>query len=54
MAVLKSLDMRTMKDLVVKYEDDLRKSKHYSDKILLQLKSKLAGMGLSFGMRELD
>ena len=45
MAVLKSLDMRTMKDLVVKYEDDLRKSKHYSDKILLQLKSKLAGMG---------
>ena len=54
MAVLKSLDMRIMKDLVVKYEDDLRKSKHYSDKILLQLKSKLAGMGLTFGMREVD
>lgn len=54
MAVLKSLDMRTMKDLVVKYEDDLRKSKHYSDKILLQLKSRLAGMGLSFGMRDLE
>ena len=54
MAVLKSLDMRTMKDLVVKYEDDLRKSKHYSDKILLQLKSKLAGMGLTFGMRDLE
>jgi DNA-directed RNA polymerase subunit alpha len=54
MAVLKSLDMRTMKDLVVKYEDDLRKSKHYSDKILLQLKSKLAGMGLAFGMRDIE
>lgn len=54
MAVLKSLDMRTMKDLVVKYEDDLRKSKHYSDKILLQLKSKLAGMGLTFGMRDIE
>ncbi len=52
MAVLKSLDMRYMKDLVVKYEEDLRKSKHYSDKVLLQLKSKLAGLGLSFGMRD--
>jgi DNA-directed RNA polymerase subunit alpha len=54
MAVLKSLDMRTMKDLVIKYEDDLRKSKHYSDKILLQLKSKLASMGLTFGMRDIE
>jgi len=52
MAVLKSLDMRTMKDLVGKYEEDLRKSKHYSDKVLLQLKSKLAGLGLAFGMKE--
>lgn len=54
MAVMKSLDMRYIKDLVVKYEDDLRKSKHYSDKILLQLKSKLASLGLSFGMREIE
>ncbi|MCS6972478.1 MAG: DNA-directed RNA polymerase subunit alpha, partial [Leptospiraceae bacterium] len=52
LAVLRSLDMRTVKDLVTKYEDDLRKSKHYSDKVLLQLKSKLANMNLSFGMRE--
>lgn len=52
MAVLKSLDMRYMKDLVAKYEEDLRKSKHYSDKVLLQLKSKLAGLGLTFGMRD--
>ena len=52
-AVLKSLDMRQIKDLVVKYEEDLRKSKHYSDKVLLILKSKLAEMGLSFGMRDI-
>jgi DNA-directed RNA polymerase subunit alpha len=51
-AVLRSLDMRNVKDIVTRYEDDLRKSKHYSDKVLLQLKSKLANMNLSFGMRE--
>lgn len=52
-SVLRSLDMRTVKDIVVKYEEDLRKSKHYSDKVLLQIKSKLAEMGLTFGMRDL-
>lgn len=52
-AVVRSLDMRTLKDLVSKFEDDLRKSKHYSDKVLLQLKSKIANLGLSFGMREI-
>jgi len=53
MAVMKSLDMRYMKDLVSKYEEDLRKSKHYSDKVLLQLKSKLASLQLTFGMRDI-
>jgi len=53
MAVLKSLDMRNMKELVVKHEEDLRKSKHYSDKVMLQLKSKLTTLGLTFGMRDL-
>ncbi len=51
-AVLRSLAMRNVKDLVTRYEDDLRKSKHYSDKVLLQLKSKLANMNLAFGMRD--
>jgi DNA-directed RNA polymerase subunit alpha len=51
-AVLRSLDMRNVKDIVTRYEDDLRKSKHYSDKVLLQLKSKLANMNLAFGMRD--
>lgn len=51
-AVVRSLDMRIVKDLVTKYEEDLRKSKHYSDKVLLQLKSQLADIGLSFGMRD--
>ncbi len=53
MAVVKSLDMKTVRDLVSKYGDDLRKSKHYSDKVLLELKSQVATMGLSFGMRDL-
>ena len=53
MAVVKSLDMKTVRDLVSKYGDDLRKSKHYSDKVLLELKSQIVEMGLSFGMREL-
>ena len=53
MAVMKSLDMKIVRDLVSRYEDDLRKSKHYSDKVLLELKSQITEMGLSFGMREL-
>ena len=53
LAVLRSLDMKTIGDLVSKYEEDLRKSKHYSDRVLLQLKSKLSKYGLSFGMRDL-
>ncbi|MCB1145436.1 MAG: DNA-directed RNA polymerase subunit alpha [Leptospiraceae bacterium] len=51
-AVLRSLDLRLVRDLVSKYEEDLRKSKHYSDKVLLQLKSKLGNLNLAFGMRE--
>eukprot|EP00494_Astrolonche_serrata_P001205 UN01211 len=51
-AVIRSLDIKLVKDLVTKYEEDLRKSKHYSDKVLLQLKSELAKLGLSFGMRD--
>ncbi|RME89169.1 MAG: DNA-directed RNA polymerase subunit alpha [Candidatus Hydrogenedentota bacterium] len=53
LAVVRSLDMRTVGDLASKYEEDLRKSKHYSDKVLLQLKSKLAELGLSFGMKDI-
>lgn len=51
--VLRSLDLRYVKDLVSRYEEDLRKSKHYSDKVLLQLKSKLGNLNLSFGMRDI-
>jgi len=51
-AVLKSLDMRFVKDVVSRYEEDLRKSKHYSDKVLLQVKSKLSNLGLMFGMKD--
>lgn len=51
-AVIRSLDMRTVRDLVSHYEEDLRKSKHYSDKVLLQLKSKLNQLNLTFGMKD--
>ena len=54
MAVVKSLDMKLVCDLVSKYEEDLRKSKHYSDQVLLDFKSQITKMGLSFGMRELN
>ena len=54
LAVLKSLDMKIVKDMVSKYEDDLRKSKHYSDKVILELKSEVSKLGLAFGMRELE
>ena len=40
--------------MVSKYEDDLRKSKHYSDKVILELKSEVTKLGLAFGMRELE
>ncbi len=53
-AVLKSIDVKTVGDLICCYEEDLRKSKSYSDKVLLQLKNKLAEKQLSFGIQDID
>lgn len=50
--VLRSLEIDFLGDLVKRTEEELTKSKHYSDKCLEEIKSKLAPLGLSFGMRD--
>lgn len=50
--ILRSLEIDFIGDLIKRNEDELTKSRHYSDQSLSELKSKLAGLGLSFGMRE--
>ena len=50
--VLRSLEIENLGELVKRTEEEMTKSKHYSDQCLNELKSKLAGIGLSFGMRE--
>ncbi|TGK12296.1 DNA-directed RNA polymerase subunit alpha [Leptospira fluminis] len=50
--VLRSLEIDFVGDLVKRSEEEMSKSKHYSEQALGELKSKLAGLGLSFGMRD--
>ncbi len=50
--VLRSLEIELIGDLVKRTEDELTKSKHYSDQALAELKGKLAPLGLVFGMRD--
>lgn len=50
--VLRSLEIDFIGDLVKRNEDELTKSRHYSDNCLNELKAKLATLGLSFGMRD--
>ena len=52
LSVLKSLEIEFVNQIVKKTEDEMYKSKHYSDQFLDELKSKLASLGLSFGMRD--
>ncbi|PKL36147.1 MAG: DNA-directed RNA polymerase subunit alpha [Spirochaetae bacterium HGW-Spirochaetae-1] len=49
---LKSLDISTLEQLVRKTEDELRKSKHYSDIVLKEIKSKLEVLHLSLGLKD--
>lgn len=49
---LKSLDISTLEHLVRKTEDELRKSKHYSDMVLKEIKGNLEGLHLSLGLKE--
>ncbi|MCB1156407.1 MAG: DNA-directed RNA polymerase subunit alpha [Leptospiraceae bacterium] len=50
--VLRSLEIDFVGDLVKRTEEEMTKSRHYSDQCLNELKSKLAVLGLSFGMRD--
>lgn len=50
--VLRSLEIDFIGDLVKRTEEEMTKSRHYSDECLRELKGKLSTMGLSFGMRD--
>jgi DNA-directed RNA polymerase subunit alpha len=50
--MLKSLDVHTIENLIRKTEDELRKSKHFSDLVLREVKSKLEVMHLSLGLKD--
>lgn len=50
--VLRSLEIEYLSELVKRTEEEMTKSKHYSDQSLNELKSKLATLSLSFGMRD--
>jgi len=49
---LKSLDISSLEQLVRKTEDELKKSKHFSDIILKEIKGKLEALHLSLGLKE--
>ena len=49
---LKSLDINDLESLVRKTEDEMRKSKHFSDQIMKDIKGKLESMHLSLGLKE--
>ncbi|HSV97879.1 MAG TPA: DNA-directed RNA polymerase subunit alpha [Spirochaetota bacterium] len=49
---LKSLDINDLESLVRKTEEELKKSKHYSDQILKEIKGRLDVNHLSLGLKE--
>lgn len=49
---LKSQDVSTLEQLVKKTEDELKKSKHCSDLVLQEIKSKLESLHLSLGLKD--
>jgi DNA-directed RNA polymerase subunit alpha len=50
--VLRSLEIDFVGDLVKRTEEEMTKSKHYSDQSLDEMKAKLSTIGLGFGMRD--
>jgi len=50
--VLKNLEISTLEQVVRKTEDELRKSKHFSETVLKEIKSKLEVLHLSLGLKE--
>ncbi|TAL39210.1 MAG: DNA-directed RNA polymerase subunit alpha [Spirochaetes bacterium] len=49
---LKSLEIHDLESLVRKTEDELRKSKHFSDQVIKEIKGKLESNHLSLGLKE--
>ena len=49
---IKSLDINILEELVRKTEDEFRKSKHYSDQVMKEIKVKLDSLHLSLGLKE--
>ncbi len=49
---LKSLDISLLEDLVKRTEDEVRKSKHSSDIVLKEIKTKLEAYHLSLGLKD--
>ncbi len=49
---LKSIDVSSLDNLVRKTEDELKKSKHYSEVVNKEIKSKLENLHLSMGLKE--
>ncbi len=49
---LKSLDISTLEQLANKTEDELKKSKHFSNIVLKEIKSKLEALHLSLGLKD--
>ena len=49
---IKSLDVSFLEELVRKTEDEFRKSKHYSDQVMKEIKQKLESLHLSLGLKD--
>ena len=49
---LKGLDITSLDQLVRKTEDEIRKSKHYSDQVMKEIKLKLEALHLSLGLKD--
>ena len=52
LSVLKSLEIEQLADLVRRNEEELQKSRHYSEECLEEIKMRLGELGLEFGMRD--
>lgn len=52
LSVLKSLEIEHLADLVRRNEEELQKSRHYSEECLQEIRAKLAEINLEFGMRD--
>jgi len=51
--VLKSLEIEYMSELVRKTPEELKKSKHHSEHCMNEIRGKVEGLGLNFGMRDI-